>query len=300
MKIKKYGFKIFPYFSSILMGILFYLTGIYLNENLKGLFTNLSAAFFAIPLIFLFYQIADSFSQKKLNKKLFDYAKKQIDAEILSLIIQLYGILYALRKKGISFQDISKLLSLKEVDIKEIISKEEYLGFQIFKTWEVNVDNLDKILRNSYINNIFENNQIISIVSIIETIKGIDYLQWGDNLYIDIGKEVNSYKVVKGTEIHKENIKFPNRYLLLKDLGNDKFLVENAGDFPPYKVNSLLKIFKINEKYLEIYSAALSDLISEINKWLDLTGREFILEHKMFKVEPRIINKRAFFDKIVF
>jgi hypothetical protein len=55
------------------------------------------------------------------------------------------------------------------------------------------------------------------------------------------------------------------------------------GDFHLYNVESLLIVFRINEKYLDIYCFAIFDLIKDINRWLDLTGKEFLIDTKQFR-----------------
>ena len=100
MKINKYLLKVTPYLISILVGLVLYFIGLNLSENIRVLFTSLSAAFFAIPLIYLFYQVAQNLSKKRLNKEIFDYAKMQVDREVLSIINQLHQIAYPLEKRA--------------------------------------------------------------------------------------------------------------------------------------------------------------------------------------------------------
>ena len=74
----------------------------------------------------------------------------------------------------------------------------------------------------------------------------------------------------------------------MKDLGNNQFLVADFGDFAPYNMNKLLQIFMSNQRYLETFSDAIFDLIREINKWVDLTGREFVIDTKMFRLGYKV------------
>jgi len=68
MKYKRNFLKVLPYLASVVAGLLFYFIGLEFSEHIRVLFTAISAAFFAIPLIYLFYQRAYSASQKSLNK----------------------------------------------------------------------------------------------------------------------------------------------------------------------------------------------------------------------------------------
>jgi len=276
--------KISPYFVSILVGVLLCLIGLKLSGDFKGLFINISAAFFAIPLIYLFYQIAQNRTQKRLNKEIFDYAKMQIDREMLSIINQLHKIVYSPEKKDFSPKSVNEFLSLEKDALKEILSKNEYVGFQIFKKWEVSEENLNEILKNAFILKRLEDDQVISVISIIKSLRYLESIQKDEELYVRTNKKHTSYKILGGRELNEENIKFPNRYLLLKDLGNNKSLVADFGDFPPFNISKLLQIFTMNKRYLEIYSSAIFDLIREIKKWVNLTGGEFVIDTKMFRV----------------
>ncbi len=288
MEIRKRLLRILPYFASILAGLLFLFIGLRLSGDIKGLFIGISTVFLAIPLIYLFFQKAHNLSQKKLNKEIFDYAKMQIDRDILSIINQLQKIVYPLKEKDFSPTGISKFLSLGKADVKEILSKNEYLGFQVFKKWEVSEENLHEILKNSYMLKSLENEQIISIISIIKSLRHLESIQKGEEVYSRIDKKATSYKIVAGKELNEENIEFPDRYLLLEDLGHNKFQVADFGDFPQYNTNKLLQTFIMNENLLEIYSSAIFDLITELNIWVDLTGGEFVVDTKMFRLGYKV------------
>ncbi len=288
MTLKKTLLKILPYFVSVVVALLFYFTGLKLSENIRGLFINIAAAFFAIPLIYLCYQVAHNRSQKRLNKEAFEYRKMEVDREILSIINQLQKIVYPLEERDFSTKGINEFLSIGKHHLEEVLSKNEYLGFQIFKKWEVSEDNLHKVLENSFMFKRLQNEQIASIISIIKSLRNLESVQQSEELYARTNKKVTSHKIVSGKELNEENIKLPDRYLLLKELGDNKSQVADFGDFPPYNINKLLQIFTIKEKYLETYSSSILDLIGEINIWVDLTGGEFIIDTEMFRLGYKV------------
>jgi len=283
MKTKRTLWKILPYGLSILSGSLFLYAGFTLNPDLRGLFTSIAAAFFAIPLIYLFYQQAHNFSQKRLNKEIFDYAKMQIDTDILSIVNQLQKAIYPLKERDLSNTGINKFLSIKTDDINKTISENEYLGFQVFKKWEVTENNLHAALKNSFMHNSLGNEHIISIISIIRSLRYLESIQKLSELYVPLDRKTTSYRVISGKALNEENTQFPERYILLRDLGDNKALVADFGDFAAYNLDKLLQIFVLNDKLVAIYGTAISELIQEINTWLDLTGREFVLDSKMFR-----------------
>ena len=284
MKIKKHLLIISPYFISILVGIVLLLIAFNIKGDIKGLLINLAASFFAIPLIFLFYQKANELSKRRLNKEIFDYAKMQIDREALSIVNQLQKMVYPLDQRDLSEKGTNEFLSLKKTDLNNILCKNNYLGFQIFKKWEVTENNLHDILKNSYILKSLGDEQIIALISMINDLRSLEGIQKNDSTYLKIDKKVVSLKIVAGKEMNKRNTTFPDRYLLLKKLSGDEYQIIDFGDFPTYKRDELLKSFLINEQFLEFYCDAISDLLKNINNWLDLTGREFIIDTKMFRL----------------
>lgn len=284
MRLKKLSYKSLPFLASILAGLLFYFLGLRLNDDLKGLFYNISAAFLAIPCLYLFYELTQKYSNRKLNKEINDYLKMQVDREILSIINQLVKIVYEYDNQNFSLKEIFNFLNLKEDEIKSFVRHRKFLGFQVLKEWQISENNLHDLLKNSFILNKMENEQIISIIKLIKNIRSLEQIQKIKDLYIESTESTNDYKIVRGKEMNEENEKYPDRYLLLKKLEDEKFLVQDFGDFVKYKIVGLLQYYRLNEKYLDIYTESIFDLIKEINNWLDLTGKEFLIDTKMFKL----------------
>ena len=103
-------------------------------------------------------------------------------------------------------------------------------------------------------------------------------------LYEVGSNKVEWYQIQGGKEINPSNTEYPNRFLLLKHLKEDKYLVVDFGDFDQYQLDKLLNICKLNKQYIESYSDSIFNLIAKINEWLNLTGREFLLDSKMFRI----------------
>lgn len=283
MKAKRIALKALPYIIAFILSFLLFFVGIRLDDNLKSVFLSIAATFFGIPLIYLFYQTILNFSNRRLNEELYDYAKMQIDSEVLSVTSQLQKMVYKLEEKDLSQSGISKFLSLTKDNIIELLNRNEYLGFQIFKHWETAEKRLHEIIRDPYILTRLENEQIISLLEIMKDLRQIESIQKVDDLYNSMDRIMKSYKVTSGLEISHKNINFPDRYLLLKKISGNKSVVMDFGDFHPYNVESLLGVFRINRKYLDIYCFAIFDLIKDINIWLDLTGKEFLIDTKQFR-----------------
>ena len=74
---------------------------------------------------------------------------------------------------------------------------------------------------------------------------------------------------------------------LLKRLDEDKFIVCDFGDIPKNNLEKCLNYYEINPKLLEAYSAAIFELLKNINDWLDVTGKEFVIDTKMFRMQSK-------------
>ena len=284
---RKLFYKILPFAVSLIAGLFFYLLGLQLNSDLKVLFQGISAAFFAIPFLYLFYELAKEFSNRKLNKEIHDYLKMQVDREILSIINQLTKIVYDYNTQDFSSKGTSNFLNLKEDELKTLVKNQKLTGFQVLKNWVSSEGNLQELLKNTFVLTKADNDQIISMIRVIKAIRNIEQVQGIDDIYIENGEISKEYKIVHGLDINEKNTEYPDRYLLLRKLEADKFRVQDFGDFPKYKVKNLLKYYVLNEKYLDIYSETIYELVKEINIWLNLTGHEFLIDTKMFRLGVR-------------
>ena len=173
MKIKKYLLKVVPYFISILVGFVFYFTGLNLSENIRGLFTNLSAAFLAIPLIYLFYQVAQNLSKKRLNKEIFDYALRKATSEFKSLIDidqprrPLVGINGEIFLRSNSFSNNDLVKECEEAGLEVIVSPiGEWIKYTSYRNTEDALKNRNiKKTVSSYIKKLVQERDEHSVAS---------------------------------------------------------------------------------------------------------------------------------------
>lgn len=287
---KKKLLKSLPYLVAIITGGIFYFLATFLDVKFYDLLINIAAAFFAIPLLYFFYETAKFFSHKKLNKEIFDYAKMQVDRELLSVLNQLQKNVYTLEEKDFSDEAINKFLSLTKEELENQLRDNKYLGFQVFKHWEISEKGLHELLKNPFILEKMEDEQIISIINVLKSLRALESIQKIDELHIETEETAKGYKVQSGINMNPENKKFPDRYMLLKHLAEDKFVVYDFGDIPKYNLEKCLKYYKINNKLLSYYAEVIFDLLKDINGWLDATGLEFVIDTKMFRMRGKHIT----------
>jgi hypothetical protein len=287
-KIRKYCLKLLPYLVFIVAAYIFFILGNKTNYDIKGLMHGIAGSFLSIPALYLIYELSKNYSQGKLNKELLDYAKMQIDRDLLSIVNQLMKVVLSYEKVNMSPEHIRNFLSQKKNDLIAAIKTNEYLGFQVFKKWSITGRNITKILENSFILQNLDNDQLIAIVELLKEIRSFEFVSKNtDDLYVSIDKNAKGYQIESGKNLNEGNNEYPDRCLLLKHLRGDKFMVRDFGDFALYQKEKLLQIYKVNDQYLDYFSTALFDLICSIKHWLELSDHEFLIDTKLFKSSLR-------------
>ena len=125
-----------------------------------------------------------------------------------------------------------------------------------------------------------EDEKIISIINILKGLRNLEAIQNLDGLYNDTNENAIGYKIQSGTEMNPENKKFPDRYMLLKHLSEDKFIVNDFGHISKYNWDKCLKYFKVNNGIITFYAEVIFELLEDINIWLDTKTQNLLLTQK--------------------
>lgn len=284
---KRFFYTVLPYFVSFLTGVVIYLSSQYADGNIKDLLINISASLISITLILIFYELIQNISNKKLNQEIFEYGKMQIDREVLGIVHQLMKLFYPLEELDYTQSSVSKFLSISQKDINRLLETNTFFGFQIFRTWEAYESCLEGILKNPLITEKFENDQIIAIIELLKGLRDVSDVQKIETIFLPHKDKStkSTYRLVRGSEINKENKNYPDRFLLLKKVQNDKYQVLDFPDIPKYHEGEALQTYKINKSLASHFGISIYQLIGNINKWLKLTGYEFLIDTKMFKMK---------------
>lgn len=274
-----------PYTLTLIFGFaIFLLSANLTNNNTKELLIGISVTFLSIPCLYFVYDLTKSLVNKKLKLEIFDYAKMQVDRGILSVINQLQKLIFPYERIDFSSKGINIFLSLNKKSIAAHIKSTQYIGFQIFKQWGMNQQEFHDVLKNPFILKHLENNQTIAIIKLIKAIISIENIYKRTEVFSQTSAEKNEkYKIVFGKELSAENTSYPNRYLLLHHVKNDKFIVRDFGDFYKDEVIKLTNTFKVREEFIEPLSNSIIHVLKIINDWLTLTGDEFVIDSKAFK-----------------
>lgn len=282
--IKKYSLTLLPYLICVISSVAFFCIGNLFKPDIKSLMHGIAGSFLAIPILYVIYGLSKDYSRRKLNEELLYYAKMQIDKDVLSIINQLMKFSLSYDEVSLSPGNVQEFLSKTQEDIVNKLRENEFLGFQVFKNWSISEQNITKILENPFILQHLSDDQIIAIVDLLKEIRSFDFIPKNvKDLYLSSGTNIKGYKIEAGKNINESNTEYPDRYLLLKDLGNGKYLVCDFGDFSAYQTNKLLNAYKINDKYIEQIANTLFRFLHSIKHWVEITGNEFVIDSKMFR-----------------
>jgi len=271
--------KILPYFTSLLTGIIFYWISLSQTDNFSWLLVNIASAFIAIPFLYFIYELSKSYSNRKINSEIYDYAKIQIDGNIISLASQIMLLVYPYYHTNTSKRDIKRFLSISLADLSQQLLKSKFIGFQLFKSYSVIYRNIEKIFDSPFILNRLSDQQIISLIKLIKSIRSLENVIANvDDLFI-ISDEIDN-----GLEIYNSSNKdYPNSCLLLEKKSDKESKAIDSGDIIVFKKKYLLNVCKMNEKYLGPFSEEIFDVLLNINKWLSITKNELTVDTKRFK-----------------
>jgi hypothetical protein len=100
---------------------------------------------------------------------------------------------------------------------------------------------------------------------------------WSAPVFIKTAYQaVTNHKALHGTEINPDNRTLPDRFILLKKIGNAYSKVTDFGDFVETpKIQGLLHCYTIAPVHVGHYVALLRDFIDISERWLNATNGEF-------------------------
>ena len=278
--LKNISLKIIPLIISLSIGIVLYCVACYLNDNnntLSSLLINISATLLSITATYFSYSIFRQYSDRKLNQTLFEYAKARIDNEIIGILMQVQKMTFSFENMDRSFNGLSKLLDISYDNLFKQLKSVNLLGYQIFKKWDVSLNNIEKVIENPYTLKYLTNKQLICLVNIVNAVESINamYLYGKNEIFEATGK-----KSIEHTIIPPYQSNLPERSILLKKIPNrpHEGVVVDSGDISPNDLEKALYSYRVKD--VHIYAKEIYTLLTVIQNWQKLSGNVLLI---MFK-----------------
>ena len=113
----------------------------------------------------------------------------------------------------------------------------------------------------------------------------ITWSRYSRKLFIKLEEKEESLFVIHSSKVAHGN-ELPDRYLLMKKINEKESQVCNFGDFYPGHISNLINYYKFDEEYLDKFVGDIQLLIKSINKWIELTNNEIIIDFvKSFRIK---------------
>ena len=227
--------------------------------------------------------------QKKgiLIDKILDFLKKEIDREILGLVSHFVRFVNKPSEKSDFFRDINDFLDYTHLDILELLENKKVLGFYILKSFHEYEKKIHNFVNQAISSQYYNRELLNSLIDIYEWFAAYDSTRtrYFSKLFIKLEEKEKSLFVINSSKV-AHGKKFPDRYLLMKKINEKESQVHNFGDFCPGHISSLTNYHNFNKEYLDKFIDIIQLLIKSINKWIELTNKEIIIDFvKSFRIK---------------
>ena len=305
---KLYSIKILPKLIIVFVGFgLFFISDIYLKDNIQGLFINISATLISIPIVFIVYEIWQEKTHRKLNESVYSFAKNEMTQNLLKIKEQMKFFMegafvyFGNNDIVIDDEDIGNIkLTMREKNQIENIDEEEfenneddiysfekdtivpliydnrYLYFQILDL-DISflVEDMEKVLNNSFIMERLDDEKTQIIVHLIEALKMLDsFINLHDDLFLKTDIKIDNMEIEK---IDK------NIYQLVYKEKDYKQILEIKEIFHKTKVYKLSKVYIINRDYCAIFGDLVHEVLDCIKNWID-SGESIFVDYATAKI----------------
>lgn len=305
---KLYSIKILPKLIIVFVGFgLFFISDIYLKDNIQGLFINISATLISIPIVFIVYEIWQEKTHRKLNESVYSFAKNEMTQNLLKIKEQMKFFMegafvyFGNNDIVIDDEDIGNIkLTMREKNQIENIDEEEfenneddiysfekdtivpliydnrYLYFQILDL-DISylVEDMEKVLNNSFIMERLDDEKTQIIVHLIEALKMLDsFINLHDDLFLKTDIKIDNMEIEK---IDK------NIYQLVYKEKDYKQILEIKEIFHKVKVDKLSKVYIINPDYCAIFGDLVHEVLDCIKNWID-SGESIFVDYATAKI----------------
>lgn len=305
---KLYSIKILPKLIIVFVGFgLFFISDIYLKDNIQGLFINISATLISIPIVFIVYEIWQEKTHRKLNESVYSFAKNEMTQNLLKIKEQMKFFMegafvyFGNNDIVIDDEDIGNIkLTMREKNQIENIDEEEfenneddiysfekdtivpliydnrYLYFQILDL-DISylVEDMEKVLNNSFIMERLDDEKTQIIVHLIEALKMLDsFINLHDDLFLKTDIKIDNMEIEK---IDK------NIYQLVYKEKDYKQILEIKEIFHKTKVYKLSKVYIINPDYCAVFGDLVHEVLDCIKNWID-SGESIFVDYATAKI----------------
>jgi hypothetical protein len=259
---------IIPYISLLLIGLFSYkLSDNFANPAIQSLLINLSASAFFVLIAYFLYEQIKNMIQKSESKYLDSYIQRNISVDIFATLYNLNKYVYGYKVESKTVNDIFAINDATVKKIQNLLLKQKYLGFLIYKNFEDYKDLFKGALANNLVIEYCSREKIILLLKIIDNIIAIEHLFKNENSYTKNIEKSNEFVIQHGKNLNSINPE--SSFLLLKKTkAIDKFVVYDSGEIEQRYESKMLNVYTLTDNAAGIISNEIYKLVKTMNKWL--------------------------------
>lgn len=210
-----------------------------------------------------------------------NYIKQQVDKEILTICNHSFKIFYGY-DKPYSLDEIWKMLSLTEEEMKVQLFEQKHLGFTVLKDWRDYMAKIENIMNQPFFTQNAEPKYVSSLIKVVRSLEIISTVYSRKNLFTNTGKSTKDYKVVDGKEMNSDNPK--DGYILLRNIDKEGHgIVIDFGTIRKYNVENCLDYLTIGGDNFSGWIFGIHDVFKSIEGWVENTGNNLIIDPLTFR-----------------
>lgn len=287
-KLKNTIHNLWPKLLVIVAGFGIYgLAATWLRGDFKSLVIGIGGGLVSIPLAFIFYEIWQEKSHRKLNNSVYEFAENQMRVSIKAVKTKLEllaGGAFAYFESGRFLvddedienlkiyvpesdndsveSDIDNLLDFERVSIFEFLVDGRYLAFQLTDlSLGDELNRLEGLLSNAFIMERLNDSQVRAIISLIEVVKMLEaFLDLHHDVFLKSSVKLHGFR----TEIVQEDL----CALIFDNPGTDESVMLDVKPVLDMQTSAEpLNAYVVNPDYYAVLSDLIYDVVEGINGW---------------------------------
>lgn len=236
------------------------------NPTTKTILTNIFSNVIFLLAAYFFYDLIKIIIHKREEKYLNEYIKNQMANNVFVVLYYLKKIIHGYSLETNSLENILNLVNYPRTEIKNTVSNQNYIGFQIFKQMDEIRDIFKDVLNDNLVLKYSSHIDVINILKLNNLLSKIEFLLKNENNFEKSAEKSIEYMVLNGKKLNPEN---DDKYLLLKKTPiSSRFVVYDSGYFYKDNLDNLLDRYVLKDNIREDLANNIYDLFSLIKYWI--------------------------------
>lgn len=259
--------RVLPYLSLGAVTGLCFISTVFIPEgDLKNVILSVGANGVFFFIAYFFYDIVRQLILKKELRYIHQHIRQRISSSIFSYLYFVKKIVYGYNLDTNTIENIMGIAKLRKGEIKNHVTNQSYLGFQIFKSSSEVRNLFSEIGKDSIFLKFSSHLDSIGLLQISNNLTKLELIYKNQENFKVCAEKGIEFKVVDGKTINPEN---DDKLLLMKSTAHDsRFVVYDSGYFEKDTRDLLLNRYVLKPEVAEYVSLIMQETLRLMSKWL--------------------------------